>query len=234
LSHLGFEPLYNSINFNAQPSNPVNRTAKETRVEVFLCPSDPSTQLQGPKNNLRLNGGTGPYWQPLRTVTGLPTVTSGDGVFDVFGPKAPRDVTDGLSHTAMMSERVVGSGANRFVPERDVSLLRNFTQVSADRYFEICSVQFGTPFVASGSHWIQGGPESTWYNHVASPNNPVPDCGEGAEMPHPGMFTARSWHPKGVNVLMADGSCRFIGDAIEVSAWRAIGSRAGNEQVDKF
>jgi len=46
------------------------------------------------------------------------------------------------------------------------------------------------------------------------------------------MATARSRHPLGVNVLMADGSGRFVSDSIAQQVWRALGTRNGAELVD--
>ncbi len=46
--------------------------------------------------------------------------------------------------------------------------------------------------------------------------------------------TARSFHPGGVHVLLADGSVRFVSDAIDGDLWRALGSIAGGEQVRDF
>ena len=40
---------------------------------------------------------------------------------------------------------------------------------------------------------------------------------------------ARSRHPGGVNVLLADGSVRFIDQTIHLKTWQALGSIAGGE-----
>ncbi len=40
---------------------------------------------------------------------------------------------------------------------------------------------------------------------------------------------ARSWHPGGIHVVMCDGSGRFINESVELIAWRAMSSRAGDE-----
>ena len=40
---------------------------------------------------------------------------------------------------------------------------------------------------------------------------------------------ASSFHPGGTNVLLMDGSVRFIKDAVNPSVWNALGTRAGGE-----
>lgn len=45
-----------------------------------------------------------------------------------------------------------------------------------------------------------------------------------------GAYTAaRSMHVRGVNAAMADGSVTFISDSVDLSIWRALGTRAGKE-----
>ena len=40
-----------------------------------------------------------------------------------------------------------------------------------------------------------------------------------------------SYHPGGVNILMADGSVRFIKDGINQRSWWSLGTKAGGEVV---
>jgi prepilin-type processing-associated H-X9-DG protein len=42
---------------------------------------------------------------------------------------------------------------------------------------------------------------------------------------------ARSEHMNGVNVAFADGSTRFINDTVELTIWRALGTRDGREVI---
>ena len=44
---------------------------------------------------------------------------------------------------------------------------------------------------------------------------------------------ARSRHTGGVNAALADGSVRFVPNTINVSAWRALGTRAGGDVVNE-
>ncbi len=43
------------------------------------------------------------------------------------------------------------------------------------------------------------------------------------------LRAARSRHPGGVNLLLADGSVRFINEAIDVRPWLSLSTREGDE-----
>src|SRR5262249_32941033 len=45
------------------------------------------------------------------------------------------------------------------------------------------------------------------------------------------IMSASSRHPGGVNLLLGDGSVRFIKDSIHVAIWRALGTRSGGEVI---
>ncbi len=42
---------------------------------------------------------------------------------------------------------------------------------------------------------------------------------------------ARSRHPGGVNVLLGDGSVRFVRDSVSLNVWQAVGSMNGGESI---
>jgi prepilin-type processing-associated H-X9-DG protein len=44
-------------------------------------------------------------------------------------------------------------------------------------------------------------------------------------------INSRSYHPGGVNALLADGSVRFVKSTIEGMVWRGLGTVAGGEVV---
>jgi prepilin-type processing-associated H-X9-DG protein len=71
----------------------------------------------------------------------------------------------------------------------------------------------------------------TSYNHVAPPNNN--SCGGtgfvGTMTNMAMQVSPSSLHGAGVNVAMGDGSARFVADAIDLNAWRALGTRQGGE-----
>jgi prepilin-type processing-associated H-X9-DG protein len=126
-----------------------------------------------------------------------------------------RDVTDGTSNTVAISEII--SGPNQTGDIR------------------------GTWWQDYGCH----------YEHMFNPNTPNQDavygwmapaglcdpskvyCDGSASAWSAGRFSASSYHPGGVNVGMADGSIRFIGDEIDNDLWHALGSINSGEVIDE-
>ena len=57
--------------------------------------------------------------------------------------------------------------------------------------------------------------------------------GRSATQPTYAAVTARSYHPGRVNILLMDGSAKSTSDAIGLEAWRALGTRAGQDYVSE-
>ncbi len=45
------------------------------------------------------------------------------------------------------------------------------------------------------------------------------------------FLSARSYHPGGVNMAMVDGSVRFVVNGVDALAYKAAGSRDGEETI---
>ena len=87
-------------------------------------------------------------------------------------------------------------------------------------------------YTDAGRYWFWFGWNQTVYCHGQTPNGGVPDCVLQSLGGGLGMVTARSGHPGGVNVLMGDGSCRWMNSSVDLAIWRAYGTRNGAELVD--
>ena len=246
LPYLGLGPSYNAINFSVGATPPdvfeasltpegevllaINATASGVRVATFLCPSD-GGPFGEPGNNYRANVGVGPAYLPSAECR-----DSGNGLFMEIGLTRASYVTDGLSHTASFSERLRGSGRNAPPsPERDYWPMPWYVR-SADGLIRGCQVTARPGavrnYTRSGRSWFWPGRDRTHYTHTQQPNGPVPDCILPKGIVPLGMATARSWHPGGVNLLLGDGSTRFVGETIDLSVWRGLGTRNGGELVD--
>lgn len=245
LPYLESELLYDAINFEVgtaitsrtQPPtlrdefehiNRSNLTVFGVGVAGFLCPSDGAEQHPG--TNYCVNAGIGPYLRPSALYP-----DSGNGLLPELDLVTAAQVVDGLSHTAALSERLQGRGTlDHRSPERLLFPLTNVVYTSDELLLgcRIAARRDSVGFSAAGSTWFWTGRLYTVYTHTQPPNGPIPDCYATSMIPPSGMATARSGHSGGANVLMGDGSVRFLPNTIDGAVWRGLGTRNGSELVD--
>lgn len=207
-----------------------NSTVRATVISLFLCPSDRSPISGG--TNYRGNTGVGhgqTEW--------IETPDGGNGIFPEFGLVRASDVLDGSSHTAAFSERTKGSSVTfpSFDAGLDIFPMPAGVRTADDALLGCQIAARPNPhetYNYSGRDWLWTGRERTLYTHTQSPNGRIPDCIYGALFGAVGIATARSEHPGGVNVLMVDGSVRFVTESIDTHVWRGLGTRRGGELVD--
>ena len=87
-----------------------------------------------------------------------------------------------------------------------------------------------------GIFWEVGSLGMTMFNTIAPPNSTQYNWGDcrytGGGYPNDATFAnANSNHPGGCNVLMADGSVRFIKNSINMYTWWSLGTRANGEVI---
>lgn len=231
------------------PNGPIGddarlRSARHAKIPPFYCPSD-----GGPFGNELNTGAYGSYRGNYRGCVGSGDMYGEDvqdgttgpwrpGVFAVwhdqsFDTNAPiqtkgvkfAEIEDGTSNTALISEGVV-------------------PQVT----------HWGGPLGAM----IFGNMGGGLYSHAITPNSTAPDRIIGPCPQNQGDSNyyepcesiggnawwtpsaarayagARSKHPGGVNVALADGSVRFVSETIDLAVWRYIGTRSGRESAENF
>ena len=235
LSYLEQVQVFNTINFSLLPASLENRTTLGIAVSVFLCPSDPQTQV--PPNeaghNYRFNEGSGILFTygPSDAASGAnANMPPPDGVFFSVSKIRFADIRDGLSNTAAMAERLKGDFSNAIAtPITDLLWPKTFPD-TPDKAIADCQSIDPTNLTwqgvsNQGSPWLTGS-VSCVVGHANTPN--TRSC-----MFPPGRILnmASSAHPGGVNVLLCDGSVRFIKDSIARVTWRALGTRAGGEAI---
>lgn len=222
------------IDFDVDPDDQLN--VRRTKIELFVCPSEANQvtagNQQAGKNNYRGNAGR-------HAVQGA----NNDGVITVFTNvrfrdrkdrskwgNRPSDILDGLSNTAAFSERALGDDIPGKFTEKgdwiqDTSATSPVNDATTLAYRNSCLSKTSTVDIDSngGQFWYHGNYRISLYNHVIPPNKV--SCkvakGEGAA----GAHAATSYHPGGVNVLMADSSVRFVKDAVSPNVWSAVGGR---------
>ena len=224
------ENLQRLCDYTTPPTSPTNVTASQTKVPMFLCPSDSiSGQVPGYPDfgtNYVANNGSG--------TVGYGLIASGDGIF-TQSPIKVADVADGLSNTVAMSESVMGTGTVPIgIPTDRRTIATSVLEVpgGTDPTPATCGSAAGAWSAKRGAKWIDGHYGNSLYNHYYTPNPNTWDCGNGSH--NKGLSTARSWHAGGVNVLLLDGSVRFVRDSIDLATWRGLSTRAGDEVIGDY
>jgi prepilin-type N-terminal cleavage/methylation domain-containing protein/prepilin-type processing-associated H-X9-DG protein len=141
------------------------------------------------------------------------------GYTDFVNPSSPRAVTfaeftDGLSNTLLLSEIIMARNDTDYDIRGDM--------MNDDRP---CTqfMTINTPNTAAND-------VSPYCNGATYPQNP-PCTNAGSQY---SQKAARSRHSGGVNVLLGDGSVRFIRNSIDVATWRALGTMNGGEVLGNF
>jgi prepilin-type N-terminal cleavage/methylation domain-containing protein/prepilin-type processing-associated H-X9-DG protein len=231
-------PLYDAINLqidNCQNGWPpgwswsyleANSTAFGTPIGDLLCPSDGITPPPDgwSYSNYMANAGT--RW----TLTNM-----NDGPFYITSRVSFAMIPDGLSQTAAFSEYKMTPGILQQPGNTPGD------QAGFERWCDLPDPPGGIydpnvwgPDPWASTHW------NTGYRHVLTPNHvtcmaffdPIDwiygvRSGAGSYILNP----PSSYHPGGVNLLLCDGSVRFIKETINRATWRALGTRGGQEVV---
>jgi prepilin-type N-terminal cleavage/methylation domain-containing protein/prepilin-type processing-associated H-X9-DG protein len=84
-----------------------------------------------------------------------------------------------------------------------------------------------------GEAWSLPMPSYTLGNMLVPPNPKTPNCSvaSGNATNLPGVYGLSSHHPGGANVLMCDGSVKFLKDSANIQTIWSLGSRAGGEII---
>jgi len=219
-------------------ADPIQSTAISITINSFICPSDAGKG----RNSYRASNGTNWDWWSREAGAG-PMTRNSDGKLS--------SITDGLSNTIAFAERNRGDGdGSRYnpgdvyvgVPGSAWGLPTYVIQNPGDQQIIQSSVipdcvaaakAGNTPtWDWGGFYWAAGDYPGAKMNFVLTPNSKVPDCspwgGVGAGI---GFYSARSRHSGGVNVLMSDGSVKFIKDSINLQTWYSLATRSGGELV---
>jgi prepilin-type processing-associated H-X9-DG protein len=258
LPYLEQSPLYNSINFNFSPegdaatSTAINLTSKNTKVNGFLCPTDPNAGVVN----------TNSYFASIGMSTGEEgNIGAGtSGLFATWLVYGIRDVTDGTSSTVAFAEALVGdnrgnSRGGASTPSlyrgngvlgaggNDIYLYNATTNLPAvTSGLQACAAAFNTTsgLVVDfrGYRWGFGVSGFTMMNFVQTPNGGAYkfnycrlSCAPGCNMDDGLSMPASSQHPGGVNVLLADGSVRFVKDSISPMVWYGLATKDAGEVI---
>jgi prepilin-type N-terminal cleavage/methylation domain-containing protein/prepilin-type processing-associated H-X9-DG protein len=223
--------LHQQFQINLPASDPVNAVAAATPLKVFLCPSasgndtsvfdvvDASGTVLArfSRANYVASAGQEEGWGPnqLESYTQI-----ADGPLYRNSPTRMADVSDGLSSTLFIGEHS--------------SILSNKTWVGVvpramvcannPQRFPITACDYAATLVN-----VHSGPAVneidpvTGFAPIHPPNSPLAHvCQMYAE------------HPGGANIVLGDGSVRFVSQSINQLTWAALSSRAEAEPVGDY
>jgi prepilin-type N-terminal cleavage/methylation domain-containing protein/prepilin-type processing-associated H-X9-DG protein len=217
-----------------------NRRGMLVKVKQFACPSDPITDVDaGYSPALGANLAPTNYFSCFGTGVpygGYAGAAATDGVFYMGSWTRMTDITDGTSNTAMMGESTHGPGGYGFAlpgpfDVRKATVIGDSSDWSLTLTEAACQRYASSPSLwdyQRGYSWACA--EATHYSHHYLPNDARPDCA----IRQVDWSTARSYHNGGVNLLLSDGSVRFVADSVSPSTWAALASRNGGEAPGDF
>jgi prepilin-type N-terminal cleavage/methylation domain-containing protein/prepilin-type processing-associated H-X9-DG protein len=233
----------------------INSTAMFSGIKEYQCPSDPlagnGPYGETPKdtNNYMASYGTTTYLtnSNLFILFGnMPTT----GVFGWENCKSIAAVLDGTSNTVAFAEGVIDPGNK--VPGQKYIGMQNVSSIPASALLydassnpaataagiAVCnSVWQQGGFVFNdqrGSMWAIAGLACTGMNTVVVPNSTTSPWGycDNVNSSSCGVYdNAASYHPAGVNTLMADGSVKCVKNTISQYIWWALGTVANGEVI---
>jgi prepilin-type N-terminal cleavage/methylation domain-containing protein/prepilin-type processing-associated H-X9-DG protein len=219
-------PLYSDTSLTVTQPNVFGVAQK---VALYICPSDgqqPINPAFGANNYVACFGSGTPNGSH-DPVHGLV-----DGIFYTDSKTRIADITDGTSNTALMSESLQGPGgpppSSPPPPGSPLIQVLYGSLASTPMMEGVCDT--ATAATDRNSRWADGDVYCSIYDHHRTPNSSFWDCIAGTYS----WRAARSRHANGVNLLLADGSVRFISNSINPATWTAMGSRNGGEVLSDY
>jgi prepilin-type N-terminal cleavage/methylation domain-containing protein/prepilin-type processing-associated H-X9-DG protein len=223
---------------------------------TMVWSTPPVTSMTAPGNNYFASKGSTLEWASQYTSgppNGLFFYTNPAGGAQTVGL---RDITDGSSGTIAFGEWKTGDGNTAlvtiptdivFLGQYPPGVTRNTPQMDMpagagplQQWLTLCASALRTSADRSGQTGSLG---ETWAIAISSytlgdvlqaPNPKYPNCttqAAGAGVTGNGMMTLSSYHPGGANVLMCDGSVKFLKDSTNLNTVWALGSRSQGEVV---
>jgi prepilin-type N-terminal cleavage/methylation domain-containing protein/prepilin-type processing-associated H-X9-DG protein len=189
------------------------------------------------------------------TNTGTPNLSNvpTTGLFAFQQSKTIAMVTDGTSNTVAFAESTVGNpagvGPTRLEGIVGVTSLPGLGAVQQNAFNNPTGVLAGiqkcsqtwqslasnkAPDLQRGDTWCQGAMCATLFNTIVPPNGQNDEwayCSMVGSGACSNISNSDSYHPGGTNVLMADGSVRFVKDSTNQRTWWGLGTIGGGEVI---
>lgn len=220
----------------------------QLRIPTYVCPSDVNDTVRI-KNGAPFiypqtygfNFGTWLIYDPA-------TGRGGDGAFYVNSRTRPADIRDGLSNTLAAAEVKAFTSYFRNTADPGVAVPTSPVQIAG--FASGGQFKLGPETNSNTGHteWCDGRVHHSGITTVFAPNTYVEYVhsdgnsydvdynsmqeGKNATQRTYAAVTSRSYHPGVVNACLMDGSVRAISETIDLTVWRALGTRHGGEVVE--
>ena len=256
LPYMEQAPLYEATMADLEPPGGDSASwsavpAVDTQLDYLLCPSDSVVQGNPEQRRCTTNymfcrgdnaWDYNPAWHGNggRGIRGFFLGIRDDG--QAGGPRRFRDVTDGLSNTIAMGERIKAkAGANSIRTGATTTTVAEggrqnpaLCKASVDQNGVYVSLGNGNGARLAGTRAYDGAPPFTAVTTILAPNSA--SCKHGNDNSHDrdGVMTMTSWHVGGAQVLLGDGSVRFISENIDTGNLTAAPVTAGPSPYGVF
>jgi len=210
-----------------------NDTAAKIRLPLLLCPSDGDAVP-----NAAYGGISYPACVGSGNVFDADAANDGahqraDGVIYAMSKVSFGQITDGTSNTVVFSEHLLGDGTDLAPTNGDFRRRVIELPTSSQTTPAACAPASAPKWSGQrGAKWVNGHYGDSLYNHFLRPNAAEPDCHNGYH--NFAITSARSHHAGGVNVVLCDGSVRFVSENVDLIVWRAAAARSDGKVVAEF
>lgn len=229
-------------------------------IPGLTCPSDPG--IADPGNSGRTRGkrnyvfcaGDSPAGNGNNQTATVPVVVPTRGLFGALICYELRDCTDGTSNTIAMSEASAPVSVDGHGNASSATWVTSPAACSAlyNRHIRKYPAGGFNGDAIRGYRWGDGAAYFSAFSTAVPPNSASCFTGTMANHWWSGLFNASSHHVGGVQVLMADGSVRFISENIDAGnqasppppaivigpspygVWGALGTRNAGEVVSEY
>ncbi len=250
--------MFKTIDFSQGDDSvllPDGTPAQTVRVGVFICPSErndtmrmkaavaPATAATAASYPLNYGVNFGPWliYDPT-------TNTGGPGSFYPNAQLKSASFTDGLSKTLMFSE-VKAYTSYLSKPPNTTTPAIPTTPTAIATFGAGTSPKLGPNLQDNTGHveWGDGRAQHVGFTTTFAPNTVVPYTdaagnnydidlvsmseGSSATVPTFASLTSRSYHVGLVNSAFMDGSVQTVANGVDLTLWRALSTRAGDEII---
>lgn len=219
LPHIEQTALYRSFNSRVPSWDPQNATVAKTKLAVYVCPSaandaatyqviDSSRTVLATfsRSNYVANAGRIEVWDdPSPDLTG-----KADGVFFRNSHVSERDISDGLTNTVFFGEQTPRHSNSTWV-----GIVPNAQTCPNSPEFGGVPCDYAAPQIN-----VHSGPSPNELSIIHVPSSKLGN-----------VDSMYSDHHGGCNVLMGDGSTRFVSNTVDGLIWSYVSTRSGAEIV---